>query len=127
MMAAYAEAAVRIAAAEFGRSLDFDEGSLEAFDEVLTMAAGGDEGGGEFPVRLWGSYFGELLRRRYAGEWRMSDYPGSSAAVPAVEVRGSLLYPLMKVYRRLTLGEGESLADFYAMVAARLGDPARPH
>jgi hypothetical protein len=37
-------------------------------------------------------------------------------------VRGSRLYPLVKVYRRLTLGEAENLPAFYKMVAARLGE-----
>jgi hypothetical protein len=31
----------------------------------------------------------------------------------------------MKVYRRLTLGEGENLSAFYKMIAARLDKPSR--
>jgi len=46
-------------------------------------------------------------------------------AVPAVDVRGSRLFPLMKVYRRLTVGEEEDLRAFYAMVTERLGRPAQ--
>jgi len=40
-------------------------------------------------------------------------------------VRGSRLYPLMKVYRRLTMGEMESIAAFFDMVTERLGKPAQ--
>jgi hypothetical protein len=76
-------------------------------------------------VRLWGSYLGEVLRRRYAGTWEMTQYPGGGLAVPAVDVRGSRLFPLMKVYRRLTVGEEEDLRGFYAMVIERLGKPAQ--
>ncbi len=76
-------------------------------------------------MRLWGSYLGEVLRRRYAGSWEMTPYPGGMAAVPAVDVRGSRLFPLMKVYRRLTMGEEEDLRSFYAMVTERLGNPAQ--
>ena len=43
----------------------------------------------------------------------------------AVTVRGSRLFPLMKVYRRLTLGDEEDLRSFYTMVTARLGNPAK--
>jgi len=47
------------------------------------------------------------------------------AAVPAVEVRGSRLFPLMKVYRRITMGDAESIAAFFHMVTERLGKPAQ--
>ena len=66
---------------------------------------------------MWGSYFGEVIRRRFAGEWEFTQYPGGGvAAVPTLLVRGSRLYPLMKVYRRLTLGGAENLSAFYKMV-----------
>jgi hypothetical protein len=32
----------------------------------------------------------------------------------------------MKVYRRLTLGQGENLSAFYKMVVARLDQPGHP-
>ena len=68
---------------------------------------------------------GEVLRRRYAGSWEMTQYPGGVAAVPAVDLRGSRLFPLMKVYRRLTEGEEEDLRTFFSMVTERLGKPAQ--
>jgi hypothetical protein len=55
----------------------------------------------------------------------MTQYPGGAVAVPAIDVRGSRLFPLMKVYRRLTMGEEEDLTAFYAMVTERLGKPAQ--
>jgi len=79
----------------------------------------------DFEVRLWGGYLGEVVRRRYAGSWEMIAYPGGRVTVPAVEVRGSRLFPLMKVYRRLTEGNEEDLRTFYSMVTERLGKPAQ--
>jgi len=79
----------------------------------------------DFEARLWGSYLGEVLRQRYAGSWEMTQYPGGEHAVPAVDVRGSRLFPLMKVHRRLTIGEEEDLPGFFTMVTARLGNPAK--
>ena len=79
----------------------------------------------DFEARLWGSYLGEVLRRRYAGSWEMTQYPGGMVAVPSIDVRGSRLFPLMKVYRRLTVGEEEDLRAFFAMVTERLGKPAQ--
>ena len=55
----------------------------------------------------------------------MTQYPGGVAAVPAVDLRGSRVFPLMKVFRRLTEGEEEDLRTFYSMVTERLGKPAQ--
>jgi hypothetical protein len=55
----------------------------------------------------------------------MTVYPGGATAVPSVDVRGSRLFPLMKVYRRLTTGEEEDLHTFFTMVTERLGRPAQ--
>ncbi len=76
-------------------------------------------------MKLWGSYLGEVLRRRYAGSWEMTQYPGGAVAVPAVEARGSRLFPLMQVYRRLTVGEEEDLRAFYSLVTERSGKQAQ--
>ena len=40
--------------------------------------------------------------------------------MPTIVIRGSQLYPLMKVYRRLHTGEAERVTDFYAKVRERL-------
>lgn len=126
MMQACAQTAVRVAAAEYKQLLDFSEASIEVLDEILAVVAERDsEADTEYEVRIWGGYFGEVLRRRYAGEWEMTQYPGAAAAVPALEVRGSRLFPLMKVYRRLTMGQSEELGSFYHMVTARLGGPSQ--
>ena len=75
----------------------------------------------EFQTRLWGSYFGEVIRGRFAGEWELARIP--EAGLPLFlpwwcAARGFI--PLIKVYRRLTLGEGENLSAFYKMVSSRL-------
>ena len=125
MMEDYARAAADFAKKEFNQKLDFTADSIDALDEVLVIVGESPELDLDFEVRLWGSYLGEVLRRRYAGSWEMTQYPGGVVAVPAVEVRGSRLFPLMKIYRRLTAGEEEDLRAFYAMVTERLGKPAQ--
>jgi hypothetical protein len=120
MMSAYAEEAVRLAWSEHRQRLDLSESSVDRLEKILDGQSTEDL---EFQTRLWGSYFGEVIRRRFAGEWEFSQYPGGGvAAVPTLLVRGSRLYPLVKVYRRLTLGEAENLPAFYKMVTARLGE-----
>ena len=117
MMNAYAEEAVRVAWNDHHQRLDRSESSVEMLEQILDGQAAEDL---EFQTRLWGSYFGDVIRRRFGGEWELTQYPGAVAAVPTLEVRGARLYPLMKVYRRLTLGPEENLATFYKMVSGRL-------
>lgn len=125
MMEGYAQAAVECARQEFKQKLDFTAESIDTLDEILVLVGESPELDVDFEARLWGSYLGEVLRLRYAGSWEMTQYPGGVVAVPAVDVRGSRLFPLMKVYRRLTVGEEDDLRAFYAMVTERLGRPAQ--
>jgi hypothetical protein len=125
MMVGYAQAAVELARSEFKQKLDFTSESIDGLDEILVLVGESPELDVDFEVRLWGSYLGEVLRRRYVGTWEMTQYPGGVVAVPAIEVRGSRLFPLMKVYRRLTVGEEEDLRTFFSMVTERLGNPAQ--
>ncbi len=125
MMEGYARAAASCSDREFKQKLDFSAESIDVLDEILVLVGESPEMDVEFEVRLWGSYLGEVLRRRYAGSWEMTQYPGGVVAVPAVEVRGSRLFPLMKVFRRLTMGEEDDLRTFFAMVTERLGKPAQ--
>lgn len=124
-MEGYAQAAAKHALDEFRRTLDFSSESIDVLDEVLVLVGESPEVDLDFEVRLWGSYLGEVLRRRYAGTWEMTQYPGGAIAVPAVDVRGSRLFPLLKVYRRLTTGDEDDLRAFFAMVTERLGRPAQ--
>jgi hypothetical protein len=125
MMEGYAHAAADLAGKSFEQKLDFSSDSIDGLDEILVRVGESPELDLDFEVRLWGSYLGEVLRRRYAGSWEMTPYPGGAVAVPAVEVRGSRLFPLIKVYRRLTMGEEEDLRSFFSMVTERLGNPAK--
>jgi hypothetical protein len=125
MMSAYAEEAVRVAWNDHHERLDLSESSVDLLEKILDGQSADDL---DFQTRLWGSYFGEVIRARFKGEWEFSQYPGGGvAAVPTLLIGGSRLYPLMKVYRRLTLGQSENLPAFYKMVAARLDQPRRPN
>ena len=124
-MEGYAQAAVEMAKNEYRQKLDYSEDSINALDEIVVLLSESPDIDPDFESRLWGSYLGEVLRNRYSGSWEMTQYPGGQLAVPAVDVRGSRLFPLMKVHRRLTIGEEEDLVSFYNMVTKRLGNPAK--
>ncbi len=117
IMSAYAAEAVRVAASEHRVRLDFSLDSIASLETLLAGQAAADL---EYQSKTWGSYFGEVLRKRWGGEWSLTQYPNAVAAVPTLEVNGSRLYPLMKVYRRLTMGDSENLVEFLGMVAKRL-------
>lgn len=122
MIRAYADEAVVIAKGRHRRHLDYAPSSIGTLEGLLEEQAAVDL---DFQSRLWGSYFGEVLRRRWDGHWLLAPYPGQTdSAVPTLDVRGSRLWPTMKVFRRLTMGPAESLSSFYAMVEQRLGPPA---
>ncbi len=128
MMRAYAGEAVAEAERHHGRRLDYTERSVDALEAVLEALAPPPEADREWLTMLWGGYFGELLVRLYDGAWRMTEYPSRDPleppmSVPTVEIRGSRLYPLIKVHRRLTMGPAEALPAFFALVRQRLGAP----
>jgi len=120
MMQSYAETAVRLAMQDHGMTLDYTPESIPRLETVLAAripVAGADQ---EEATRVWGGYFGEIFRRRWPAEWVMAVYPGGEFAMPALEVAGSQIYPLLKVFRRLTMGPGEDLSAFFAKVAGAL-------
>jgi hypothetical protein len=120
MMQAYAAEAVRIAAAEHRAKLDYSTASIDALESILSTLVEPPVDDLEWLTKLWGSYFGEVFRRRYSSTWTMSEYPGGQLAIPTVEIGGSRIYPLLKVHRRLTLGETENLVAFTQMARKRL-------
>jgi hypothetical protein len=120
MTAAYAEEAVA-AARKFQSSLDYSENSLMELETILARLAG------EMPLdnmseacKMWGSYLGEVVRRRFGGEWSIETYPGKQFATLTLNVNGNKLFPSIKVHRRLTEGDGDNIWTFYKMVKSRL-------
>jgi hypothetical protein len=134
MIRAYADEAVLLARQQHRTLLDYGPASVAALERIVDGQAAVDL---DFQSRLWGSYFGEVLRRRWNGIWLLAAYPGSHVSsgqvssspvsagpaepvVPTLDVAGSRLWPTMKVYRRLTLGAAENLSTFYHLVEKRL-------
>lgn len=120
MMGAFAEEAVRQAAASHGMMLDFSAESVARLETVLAAQSPLTGSDLEWATKLWGSYFGEVFRHNHPADWVMAEYPGSTMKMPALDVQGSQLYPLLKVQRRLTMGPAEDLPTFYNKVSAAL-------
>lgn len=130
MMQANAEAAVRLAANDHGMVLDYSPESVGRLETVLAARIPVPEADVEKATMLWGGYFGEVFRRHYPADWIMAVYPtmqyagrqdaGNEVAMPALDVSGSHIYPLLKIFRRLTMGPAEDLVAFYGKVCAAL-------
>jgi hypothetical protein len=130
MMEAYAQEAVRVAEADHGMALDYTPDSIPRLETVLAARGPVPESEQEEATRLWGAYYGEVFRRKYPADWIMAVYPGqlnsgradaeTEVAMPVLDIRGSHVYPLLKVFRRLTIGPSEDLAAFYVKVAVAL-------
>ena len=124
MMQAFAEQAVRLGR-EFKINLDYSEGSLEEverllarFHDELTSANAGSKL--EEMAKIWGGYLGEVVRRRFGGEWSIEKYPAGDFLIVTLNVNGARLFPSMKVHKRLTEGSNENIWNFYQSVRAKL-------
>ncbi len=134
MMQAYAEDAVRMAR-QFHVELDYTEQSLERVERLLgqlhdelqngntadsTAAPQLDQQRVDEMSRIWGGYLGEVVRRRFGGEWTIEKYPAGDFLIVTLNVNGAKVFPAMKIHKRLTNGAAENLLSFYQNVRVRL-------
>jgi hypothetical protein len=125
MVDSYAYKAVVIAR-EFDTKFDYSENSVMELEGILAQLALDLPPGGPSSddltemCKMWGCYFGEVVRRRFGGDWSIETYPGKQFATLTLNVAGSKLFPSMKVHRRLTEGEGDNIWSFYKMVKTKL-------
>jgi hypothetical protein len=136
MMQEYADRATELAR-DFDVLLDYSDESVDSLERILSQLssehrsflAAHPESASATEVdeqmvtmcKLWGGYLGEVVRRRWGGEWSMETYPGAAFATLTLNVRGAKLYPSMKIYRRLTEGDRDNVAQFYLRVKDKLG------
>jgi hypothetical protein len=111
-------------------ALDFTPESIPHLETVLSARTPIPQPEQEEATRLWGAYYGEIFRRKFPADWIMAVYPGqlnsgrsdagTELSMPALDVAGSHIYPLLKIFRRLTMGPTEDLAAFYVKVVVAL-------
>jgi len=120
MAGAYAEQAVKEAMA-LNAQLDYSENSLLDLEDLLGRLSWPAESEAMSEnCKIWGSYLGEVVRRRFGGEWSIETYPGKQFATMTLNVGGTKIFPTMKIHRRLTRGLDDNVWTFYKMVKARL-------
>jgi hypothetical protein len=131
MMPSLARQAVEIGR-EYGLELDYSRESIERLERLLAQlgaemsAARPSDEEISMVSKLWGAYWGESLRRIVGGEWQLERAPGTQHPTAALNVRGSSVFPTVKIYRRLTLGSGENVDQFFGFVVERLRKSVQP-
>lgn len=119
MAETYAQKAITAARA-LKAQLDFSEESLMTLETILDRAHQSENEDLNETCKMWGSYLGEVVRRRFGGDWSIETYPGKQFATLTLNVNGSKLFPSMKIHRRLTGGDADNIWSFYKMIKARL-------
>lgn len=116
-----------VAAAEeiSGVQLDFSEESLEDVDGILQSMLDDGVGVGEIKETLFGfgCYVGEVFVRNAGGAWKELVQNDLGWPLVIALPDGSLCNPIDKVFKRLELGEGESLPYFYRVFAKGRAEP----
>jgi hypothetical protein len=115
---------IKFAADNFKLQLDYTEASIPRVEHALGeihkhMGAKAEQNKAAI-VNLsngFGSYLGEVLRRKHGGAWRVN-LPNFPPGVEGLDINGTILAPLQQVFLRITKGAQYSIEDFYSKAAA---------
>ncbi len=68
----------------------------------------------------FGGYTGEVIRKKWGGEWRNKKerFPGKKFI--ALDTPGGTVFPTDKAYNRLTYGPENSIVQFYSSLKERI-------
>jgi len=119
-----AEYAVKVAKDKFGLELDYSEDSLPVLDKLIAQASQqyrdqvGEGKASQNAVyqtaTIWGSYLGEVMRRKWGGEWEVE-----SDAKRYLLVNGNTYFPTSFIYQRITDEIQENIEQYIAEIATK--------
>ena len=119
-LVAQSQLAVKAAKMQWQESLDFTADSLDAVERILaaihTRAQQTPLAEPELDQasKMWGAYLGEVIRRRYGGQWSKS-----ADEALHIDLSGTAPQPIDKVRRRILDGASENVrVYFYAIPKA---------
>ena len=122
-MEANARNAVELAKTRFQVALDFRAESIQELEKLFDRVqyAMPDPESKEtlgLLTRLWGSYLGEVIRRRLGGEWIIwTDKHGKTMAL---QIGEATVFPHNKVKKRLERGADHNVWNYYQSVMSSL-------
>jgi hypothetical protein len=111
-----AQLAVKTAKMQWQESLDFSADSLDAIERILTkihtqlkkLSADSIDQTLDDAANMWGVYFGEVIRRRYGGQWSTSD-----DFILQIDLSGTAPQPIVKVRKRIVDGASDNLRVYF--------------
>jgi len=129
-----AEQAVGLARDQHGISLDYSEDSLEQVETILAAIYDAIPKGAfakvfkrrpsEAEIQqmavVWGAYVGEVIRRRWGGEWTL-ETPVHPEPVLTLRVIENNIFPPARVYKRLTNGPEDNVWHYYQVLRGDFG------
>jgi hypothetical protein len=132
MMVAYAQDAVDHAQSRFAITLDYSEKSVVQVEEMLAqlyealpkgfwqrLFKRGASTADIAPLcGMFGGYIGEVIRRKWGGEWVLESL-NSSEPLIALKVKGSLIFPPSKVYKRLIAGDEDNVWFYFEVISSQ--------
>lgn len=130
MMQAYAEDAIDVARERFGIHLDYSEASIEQVERILDrlhtsiprdffsrwLKRGPTPDEIDRVARMFGGYIGEVMRRRFGGEWTLDSSIFVEPTITLAFSPTSMVFPPSKVYKRLIDGEGDAVTSYYQVI-----------
>jgi hypothetical protein len=122
-MAASARSAVELTKTQFHTVLDYGVHSLEKLEQLFdrveyAMANPDSKETTGLLTRLWGSYLGEVIRKKHGGEWLIwNDEHGKAIAL---QIGNALIFPFNKIKKRLERGPGQNVWEYYQHLSASL-------
>ena len=122
-MAANARDAVDLSKTRFQVDLDYTVDSLQLLEQLFdrvqySMPDPESTETTGLLTRLWGGYFGEVMRRHLGGEWLL--WKDEHGRAIALQVGRATIFPLNKVKKRLERGAGHNIWEFYQELSAAL-------
>ena len=111
-----AQLAVKTAKMQWQESLDFSADSLDAIERILTAIhtqlkkspVDSIDRTLDDAANMWGAYFGEVIRRRYGGQWSTSE-----DFILQIDLSGTAPQPIVKVRKRIVDGASDNLRVYF--------------
>lgn len=112
VMIHYAQDAVEYARKHHRIELDFSEPSVETLDFLLATIRQQNlpEEQREIHTKMWGGYFGEVIRRQHGGVWTQP------AGAYTLDVKNTKIPAPLKVRERLLNSTETSLTTYYELL-----------
>jgi hypothetical protein len=109
VMIGYAQDAVEHARKHHAIELDYSEESIETLEGLIAKMSAQDLPAEkqDLYAKMWGGYFGEIIRRQHGGTWSQRQTGGEYL----LTAKGTQIAPVRKVHEGLA--KGGALGSFY--------------